>query len=145
MTTFDCKKWRCIYDLQQQNWKLLQSLRNYTIETSPFHMIFSWNSFLEYVLFSKLETFYKLKKTVKDYSRAWKVVCTLVSVGILCKKKMHRNFEILSISKIFERYFTEIIYYCFIDTSLRDICFHSSAMSIFKLCTKLDWLKFAVL
>ena len=92
----------CIYDLRRQNWKLLYSLRNYKIETSSFHMFFLYNN--------KFETFYKLKKTVQNYSRAWKIACALVSVYLPCKKSMHRNFEIPSISKIFERYFTEIFY-----------------------------------
>ena len=94
-----------IYGLRRQNWKLLYSLRNYKIETLLFHMFFSWNSFLEYVLFSKLETFYKLKKTVKNYSKAWKIARTLVSVYVPCKKKMHRNFEIPSIPKSLKNIF----------------------------------------
>ena len=63
------------------------------------------------------------------------------------RKNKHTNFAIPLISKALKNYFTEILYYCFIETLLWFICSfvekqevqaHFSLLFLLKYCTKLD-------
>ena len=70
----------------------------------------------------------------------------------LHEKTCMTDSEISIISTILERYFTEMFYYCFIETSFAvhlqffggtiGTCIHFSVMLLFKCSTRLDRLKF---